>query len=105
MRYNIDEIKQALRDYDNPQEIATALGVSIRTVQRWKSRLRRAEEDSLPEFSGTVQAPDRRREPLYGRRFVFTCAQNNTPVHQRFFGALQEFCRDKAARLVVAPIT
>ena len=105
MRYSIDEIKQALRDYDKPQDIAAALGVSIRTVQRWKSRLRRAEEDSLPEFSGTVQAPDRRRVLLYGRRFVFTCAQNNTPVHQRFFGALQEFCRDKAARLVVAPIT
>ena len=105
MRYSIDEIKQAFKEHGNHNEIAEALGVSSRTVQRWKSRLRKAEDDSLPAFSGTVEAPDRRRESLLGRRFVFTCAQNNTPVHSRFFAALQKFCDANQARLVVAPIT
>lgn len=58
-------------------------------------------EDNRPIAGGTVLAPDKRRRSLGGKRFVFTSAQNNTFVHDRFFRNLQAYCIDHDAQLVV----
>lgn len=38
------------------------------------------------------------------KRIVITCAQNNTPVNQKFLESLETFCDDVGAQLVIIPI-
>ena len=53
-----------------------------------------ATADTHPQF----------RRPLGGiKRFVITCAQNATPLHEGFWGALQAYCKHTGAELVVIP--
>ena len=66
---------------------------------------KKKKEDNRPVAAGMVIAPDKRRGALQGKRFVFTTAQNNTYVHAKFFAALQLFCSEKNAQLVVSTIT
>lgn len=106
MTYTHDEILAAFKEHGrDAKKIAAALQVSERTVRRWRSRLDRAFDDALPVQQGCIEAPDKRRVKLFGRRFVFTAAQNNTPVHERFLRALEVFCNKNDARLKVAKIT
>lgn len=45
------------------------------------------------------------RRPLGGtKRFVVTAAQNATPVHEFFWGALEGYCKATGAELIVIPI-
>lgn len=57
---------------------------------------------------GNSKEPDQNpqfRRALSGiKRFVFTAAQNATPVHDDFFGALQTYCDYNSAELVVIPL-
>lgn len=92
---------------------------SVRTIQRRlhsyapeyqsnkaaKGRAKKDKEDTRPVAAGIASAPDTRRGELTGKRFVFTTAQNNTYVHENFFWALQNFCADKGAELIVSTIT
>lgn len=57
--------------------------------------------DLRPVAGGTIDPPDRRRGDLRGKRFVFTSAQNNTYVHERFWEALKVFTEYNDATLVV----
>lgn len=59
------------------------------------------QEDTRPVAGGTIHPPDRRRDSLKGKRFVFTSAQNNTFVHESFWDNLQAFCDHRDARLCV----
>lgn len=54
---------------------------------------------------GEVLAPDACRGKLTGKRYVFTCAQNNTEVHEPFLKSLLNFCEKNGAQLVVGGIT
>lgn len=54
---------------------------------------------------GEVLAPDACRGKLTGKRYVFTCAQNNTEVHEPFLKSLLNFCGHNDAQLVVGGIT
>lgn len=54
---------------------------------------------------GEVLAPDACRGRFTGKRYVFTCAQNNTEVHEPFLQSLLTFCRVNDAQLVVGGIT
>lgn len=54
---------------------------------------------------GEVLAPDACRGKLTGKRYVFTCAQNNTEVHEPFLQSLLNFCEKNGAQLVVGGIT
>lgn len=45
-----------------------------------------------------------RRKIDTGKTLVFTSAQNATPVHDRFFGALKTFCKAHDAELCVIPL-
>jgi hypothetical protein len=44
--------------------------------------------DDRPIAAGVIEAPDKRRRSLQGKRFVFTSAQNNTYVHEEFLKSL-----------------
>ncbi|MCY1708376.1 hypothetical protein [Pannonibacter sp. SL95] len=61
--------------------------------------------DDRPLAGGTIAAPDERRRSLTGKRFVFTAAQNNTYLHRGFWSALQHFCGDTGAELIVSRFT
>lgn len=58
-----------------------------------------------PVAGGVIVAPDVIRKKLDGRRFVITCAQNNTLVHPEFWKTLQSFVHRKGARLLVGRIS
>ncbi len=59
------------------------------------------DEDPRPVAGGTIDAPDKRRGSLGGRKFVFTSAQNNTFVHEAFWENLLSYCQHNDAQLVV----
>lgn len=63
------------------------------------------EESMLPTSRGTISAPSKHRPSLTGKAFVFTSAQNNTPVHKGFFESLRHFCEANQAELIVATFT
>ena len=56
---------------------------------------RNKEADKNPQF---------RRKLAGVKRFVITSAQNATPIHDKFFGALRNYCDANDAELVVIPI-
>lgn len=90
-------------DTASANDIAEAVGVSSRTVRRWRQML--DEQNAKPIADGVLEAPDERRGVLDGKRFVFTCAQNNTHVHDGFLRSLMQFCNHRNAELIVAPVT
>lgn len=61
--------------------------------------------EDKPLYGGILPAPDVQRRRLDGRKFVFTCAQNNTALHEDFWNALQQFCRVNGAQLGVSRIS
>lgn len=70
-------------------------------VRKYSAKAAKPQEEK-PVASGYVTAPDRTRQHLVGKRFVFTCAQNNTYVHKNFLNSLLTFCKDNNARLYVS---
>ena len=61
--------------------------------------------ENKPLSGGELKAPDEKRGMLLGNRFVFTAAQNNTELHEGFWFALQQFCKEQKAQLVVSRFT
>jgi len=101
------EVQSLLRIYGSLRAAAQHLrgtGVDI-NHQKLSRILRRGDEDSRPMASGVVEAPDKRRTKLHGKRFVFTSAQNNTYVHDNFFKSLIAFCEHNDAQLIVSKFT
>lgn len=66
-----------------------------------KAASARADADERPVAGGTVDPPDKRRDHVVGKRFVFTSAQNNTFVHEEFWNNLLTFCDHRGAQLMV----
>jgi hypothetical protein len=62
-------------------------------------------QSSKPLFGGKLRSPDAFRPKLEGKRFVFTCAQNNTLLHDDFWSSLLHFCEQTGAQLGVSRIT
>lgn len=58
---------------------------------------------SNPIAQGTIHNPISTRKKFNGSRFVITSAQNNTHIHEDFFKALEVYCEDKGAKLLVSP--
>lgn len=59
-------------------------------------------KEAKPVASGVVHSPDKTRQKLTGKRYVFTTAQNNTYVHQRFLQSLLMFTEVNDAELIVS---
>jgi len=75
-----DERIALLKEYAN---------VSRRTIQKWISKLGLTEKEEA-ESPELLKAKERRFNKNK-RKFIVTWAQNNTPVHERFFNNLQEY--------------
>lgn len=58
-----------------------------------------------PVIAGRVAETERGRLKLNGTRFIITSAQNNTPVHEGFFKALESCARENGAQLLVSQFT
>lgn len=100
------ELAEALGTFEgNTDKVAQYFGVSRRSIQRWQKMLKRTDAAALPLTSGHLPAPDKLRAPLIGSRFVFTCAQNNTDVHEKFLKSLLHFCELNSARLCIGKCT
>ena len=51
---------------------------------------------------GTTQVPKTKRGQFKGKTFVFTSAQSNTLIHDKFFKSLETYCDHNEAELVVS---
>lgn len=58
-----------------------------------------------PLSAGRILPPNARRVKLKGKRFVITAAQNNTHVHEGFMNALEAYCKDTGAELLIPRFT
>lgn len=58
-----------------------------------------------PEIGGEIRSPAARRVKTTARTLVFTCAQNNTKLHEGFWKSLMHLVEYKEAELHVARIT
>ncbi len=58
-----------------------------------------------PVSAGEILAPNAKRTLLPGKRYVLTAAQNNTEVNAGFLKALESYCKDNGAELLVSRFT
>jgi hypothetical protein len=58
-----------------------------------------------PLSAGHIAAPNGRRVRMAGKRFVITSAQNNTEVNPGFVKALESYCQENDAQLLVTRFT
>lgn len=86
--------------------IAKMFGVGKSTINNFLSRLTHKEfwesYDVRPVAAGEIHTPEARREVLTGKRYVFTSAQNNTFVHDKFLESLLHYCAENDAELIVS---
>lgn len=62
-------------------------------------------EKSEPVVLGTIEAPEDFRERAFGDTFVFTCAQANTHLNDKFWASLMRLVEDKGASLHISRFT
>ncbi|ASV44559.1 DNA transfer protein [Agrobacterium phage Atu_ph02] len=65
--------------------------------------LRKKEEKPLR--GGRLHTPDEFRERLKGKRFLFTVAQNNTKLHEKFWATLTRMAKKRKAKLCIAKLS
>jgi len=63
------------------------------------------EKAPKPVSAGHISAPNGRRVRMAGKRFVITSAQNNTDVNPGFIKALESYCAENDAQLLVTRFT
>lgn len=106
--YSVEELYEIIRlktiEGLSSRKIAARVGGSKSTVNRFLAK------ETYPEFwenykkphaSATLTKPESRRKRLSGKRFFFTCAQNNTYIPQNFWDSLQNFLKHRDCELVV----
>ena len=59
-------------------------------------------EKVKPIVGGMIEPQDVNRVAAKGTRFVFTSAQNNTLVHEKFLQSLKVFCNERNAELFIS---
>jgi hypothetical protein len=86
------------------------ISMSARTVRRrlaeeYPGYNKPTDSDARPVAGGYIKSPDKNRAVLSGKRYVFTCAQNNTYVHKDFLRSLHTFCKANSAELIVSTVS
>ena len=61
-----------------------------------------SDEPDTDVADGFLEAPDKRRAVATGKTFVFTCAQNNTKLHEKFWQSLMHYIEYRKADLHVS---
>lgn len=62
-------------------------------------------KEAKPVRGGRLHTPDEFRERLKGKRFLFTVAQNNTKLHEKFWATLTRMAKKRKAQLCVAKLS
>src|SRR5258708_3659567 len=110
-KYTIKDILAGIKKHGGLMPFVEAEGISRRGVQYFmrKHEIEAAgivgvhsNKNVSPVAAGEIGSPDGKRETLKGKRFVFTCAQNNTFINKNFWQSLQVFCEHKGAKLHVS---
>jgi len=99
------QIVEAYHKHGNKTKVCEELGVSYNTVIKY---LRKANVDDKPIASGRVSyiTPTTLPLPNEGtQRYVLTCAQNNTKLHEGFWRNLVAYSEFMDARLMVSRFT
>lgn len=108
MSLSLNEVKYDVIKYSElgypSREISKIMGISKSSINDFLAKKTHKEfwEQYTPVASGTIKEPDEFRGKLKGKRFVFTSAQNNTYLHERFWSALQHYCNFNEAELYVS---
>ena len=111
MTLTVDQLQETMdlvRMHGSAQKAAKALGVARQTIDQ---RVKLAKEAGLvePEIGGRIHPPARDEWPLPAkgrtRRHIFTCAQNNTRLHEATWQNLQALAKHYKATIHVSTFT
>lgn len=95
-------VRSIAREYLGNEKRESTLRNKINTGKLNRSLAAKPIDDSdKPVVSGSLHCPTRLRGSLEGKKFVFTSAQNNTYVHNKFLLSLEKYCEINNAELVV----
>lgn len=103
----LDEVQAMLRDDKHPQRRAERIQ---KVYDKWVEDTRRHTEAEVPEndepvVGGTIEAPEDFRQWAEGSTFVFTSAQANTMLNEKFWANLMSLVADKGAELHISRFT
>jgi len=73
-------------------------------MDKWEELFYEVRGDDKP-LAGTLENPVDTRQRATHKRFVLTCAQSNTKVHEDFLTALEKFCELRDAQLHISQFT
>lgn len=119
-KYTFEQLVAAVVKHKTVSAAAAALGLYRTTLDSFlrdnggvpqrDTTAKRKLSSEIAEFKKPVAGGDlesftSKRETLKGKRFVFTCAQNNTHINKKFWKSLQVFCNHKDAELHVSRFT
>lgn len=101
----VEIIRLKLQDHAGSRRIAKMYGRGKTTINDFLSRKTYKqfweEYDKRPVAGGVVAPPESKRGEFSGTRFVFTSAQNNTYIHDKFLKSLEQYCIHNNSQLVV----
>lgn len=101
----VEILRLKLQDHVGSRRIAKMYGRGKTTINDFLSRKTYKqfweEYDKRPVAGGVVAHPESKRGSFKGARFVFTSAQNNTYVHDKFLKSLEQYCLHNNSQLVV----
>lgn len=112
---NLDELihrKTVLDEEGSERKAAEKLGISRRTLRTSMERYARYVDEGLigdkPLYKGQISATQRpvREVPKVGvKRYILTCAQNNTPIHSDVWRNLLAIAEHYDAEIMVSRFT
>ena len=78
---------------DRMKSLMDLVGKSERTVRKWASEKFKLNESQDPPKSEEYLKAKKRIFDKKKKRFIITWAQNNTPIHKKFFNNLTEYAK------------
>lgn len=102
---DLTEAVRAVQQTGSQRKAANLLGISRRTL---RDRLAQAATSKKLLYSGQVEAKKRPKfdVPKKGvKRYIMSCAQNNTPVHPEFLRNLEAYAAAVDAEIHIATFT
>tara|TARA_R110000851_G_scaffold301208_1_gene457547 strand:- start:10167 stop:11717 length:1551 start_codon:yes stop_codon:yes gene_type:complete len=106
MQPNESDIRKALKEHKNTIGASKFLReMGYKFSNCFIRKACKEIKSEKPLASGTIHNPIESRAKLKGKRFVFTCAQNNTHVHKDFLKSLETYCKANNAQLIVSKVT
>lgn len=96
----VDRINYLMAEGLSQRAACADLNIPESTWRTWK-KSGKLEEFNKPLAAGTHIRPHKKRVNLTGTRYVFTAAQNNTYVHDKFLNSLLTYCEVNNAELKI----